>query len=67
MFCVCRKQPPIYGYMWLIECATTSFYLKNLYKPLQSTKISIHGPDANRVGKQHFQFDLTNPRSLRLR
>ena len=56
-----RKQPPTYGYTWLIEWTTTSFYLKNLYMPLQSAKISIHGPDSNHVGKQHFRFDLTKP------
>jgi hypothetical protein len=32
---------------------------------MQMTKISIHGPDPNHIGKQHFRLDFTKPDEAR--
>lgn len=43
---------------WLIETATTSFYIKSLNRALQAAKVSLHGPDARYPGEDHYRFDL---------
>lgn len=43
---------------WLIESSTTSFYVKSLNQALEGAKVSIHGPDDNHPGEDHFRFDL---------
>jgi hypothetical protein len=37
---------------------------EDMYKRLQSAKISIHGPELNHLGKQHFRYDLAKPKEL---
>ncbi|BCO67481.1 hypothetical protein MINTM008_23410 [Mycobacterium intracellulare] len=46
------------GYTWPIEWSTTSFYIKSTYKPMQLMKVSLHGPDPEHLGKQHFRLDF---------
>lgn len=58
VFSILDREAMIAGYTWLIEWSTTSFYIKSTYKPLQMTKVSIHGPDPKHVGKQHFRLDF---------
>jgi hypothetical protein len=48
----------------LIESHRTSFYIKSTYTPLQTIKVSIHGPDPNHIGKQHFRVDFTRPQEV---
>lgn len=43
---------------WLIESSTTSFYAKSLNQALEGAKVSIHGPDDNHPGADHFRFDV---------
>jgi len=43
---------------WLVEASTTSFYVKSLNPALEGAKVSIHGPDDNHPGEDHFRFDL---------
>ena len=49
----------VVGFSWLIEWTTTSFYIKFQQRSVQLAKVSLHGPDPNHLGKQHFRFDLT--------
>ncbi|WP_133160854.1 hypothetical protein [Mycobacterium ahvazicum] len=51
------------GWHWLIEWTTTSFYIKSMNPAIQGAKVSIHGPDAQHPGREHFRFDVerTNP------
>jgi hypothetical protein len=58
VFSILDRAAGIAGYTWLIEWSTTSFYIKSTYRPLQMTKLSIHLPDPNHVGKQHFRLDF---------
>jgi hypothetical protein len=62
VFCIMNRETGVCGYTWFIEPHRTSFYIKSIYRPLQTMKVSIHGPDPNHVGKQHFRFDFTSPR-----
>lgn len=61
VFVILDRQAKIAGFTWLIEWSTTSFYIKSMYKPMQTTKISLHGPDPNHIGKQHFRLDFEHP------
>jgi hypothetical protein len=61
VFCIVDHQTGVCGFTWYIEAHRTSFYIKSTFKPLQLTKISIHGPDPNHIGKQHFRLDFTKP------
>jgi hypothetical protein len=61
VFSVVNKETQVCGYTWLIEWSTTSFYIKSQFPPLQSMKISLHGPDPKHPGKQHLRFDFTSP------
>jgi hypothetical protein len=61
VFFVLNKETQIWGYSWLIEWSTTSFYIKSQFPPLQSMKVSLHGPDPKHPGKQHLRFDFTSP------
>jgi hypothetical protein len=65
VFCILDKETGVCGYTWFIESHRTSFYIKSTYKPLQTMKVSIHGPDPDHVGKQHFRFDFTTPEEAR--
>jgi hypothetical protein len=67
VFYVCRKQPPTYGYTWLIGWTTMSFYLKKLYMPLQSAKITSTGPTRTTLANNTSDSISQNPRSFRLR
>ena len=51
----------LWGFHWLIEWSTSSFYVKCLHPGLQSAKVSLHGPDPKHPGKQHLRFDLDKP------
>jgi hypothetical protein len=48
----------LWGFHWLIEWSTSSFYVKCLHPAMQSAKVSLHGPDPKHPGKQHLRFDL---------
>ena len=48
----------LWGFHWLIEWSTSSFYVKCLHPAMQSAKVSLHGPDPKHLGKQHLRFDL---------
>lgn len=61
VFFVLNKETQTWGYSWLIEWSTTSFYIKSQFPPLQSMKVSLHGPDPNHPGKQHLRFDFAHP------
>jgi hypothetical protein len=61
VFFVLNKETQIWGYSWLIEWSTTSFYIKSQLPTLQSMKVSLHGPDPNHSGKQHLRFDFAHP------
>jgi len=37
---------------------------QGMYKPLQSAKVSIRGPDSNHIGKQHFRYDRAKSNEL---
>jgi hypothetical protein len=58
--CIGSRAKRRFGYASFIEWHKTSFYIKSQYEPLQTTKVSIHGPDPRpeHVGKQHFRLDL---------
>ncbi|WP_062900122.1 hypothetical protein [Mycobacterium avium] len=62
VFCVHDKQTGVVGYTWYIESHRTSFYIKSTMKALQTVKVSVHGPDPNHIGKQHFRLDWTSPK-----
>jgi hypothetical protein len=51
----------LWGFHWLIEWSTSSFYIKCLHPGMQAAKISLHGPDPKHPGKQHLHFDLDKP------
>jgi hypothetical protein len=59
------RQTGVCGYTWYIESHRTSFYIKSTFKPMQMTKVSVHGPDPNHIGKQHFRLDFTGPDEAR--
>jgi hypothetical protein len=61
VFCILDRETGVCGFTWFIQPHRTSFYIKSTFKPLQMTKISIHGPDPNHIGKQHFRLDFTRP------
>lgn len=65
VFFIHDQDTGVCGYTWFIEAHRTSFYIKSTYKPMQMTKVSIHGPDPNHVGKQHFRLDFTRPEEAR--
>ena len=58
VFSILDDKAKIAGYTWLIEQSTSSFYVKAQYKPMQVTKISLHGPDPKHPGKHHFRLDF---------
>lgn len=64
-FCMWNKTTGVTSYTWFIEAHRTSFYIKSTYKPLQVTKVSIHGPDPAHAGKEHFRFDFTDPKTAK--
>jgi hypothetical protein len=53
-----EEATSLWGFHWLIEWSTSSFYIKCLHPGLQSAKVSLHGPDPKHPGKQHLRFDL---------
>lgn len=61
VFAMFDRATGVFGYTWILEWSTTSFYLKTTYKPLQLTKVSLHGPDPKHIGKQHFRLDFEHP------
>ena len=61
VFAFVNKETQVCGYTWLIEWSTTSFYIKSQFPPLQSMKVSLHGPDPKHPGKQHLRFGFTSP------
>lgn len=61
VFSIMDRAARRYGYGWLIEWSTSSFYIKSTYKPLQLMKVSIHGSDPKHIGKQHFRLDFDRP------
>ena len=52
------RATSLWGYHWLIEWSTSSFYIKCLHPGMQTTKVSLHGPDPKHPGRQHLRFDL---------
>jgi hypothetical protein len=57
--------PPIslWGFHWLIEWSTTSFYIKCLHPGLQAAKVSLHGPDPQH-SRPHLRYDLERDQAL---
>ena len=53
-----EEATSLWGFHWLIEWSTSSFYIKCLQPRLQSAKVSLHGADPNHPGRQHLRFDL---------
>jgi hypothetical protein len=51
------KATAQWGFHWLIEWLTTSFYIKCLHPGMQAAKVSLHGQDPKHPGKQHLRFD----------
>jgi hypothetical protein len=60
-FFILDREAKIAGYTWLIEWSTTSFYINSLYKPMQMTEVSLHGPDSKHIDEQHFRLDSEHP------
>jgi hypothetical protein len=56
-----EEATALWGFHWLIEWSTTSFYIKCLHPGLQLAKVSLHGPDPRHPGRQHLRFDLDKP------
>jgi hypothetical protein len=56
-----EEASSLWGFHWLIEWSTSSFYIKCLHPALQSAKVSLHGPDPKHPGRQHLRFDLDKP------
>jgi hypothetical protein len=54
----------LWGYHWLIEWSTSSFYIKCLHPGLQMAKVSLHGPDPKHPGRQHLRFDQESDAKL---
>jgi hypothetical protein len=52
-----EEATSLWGFHWLIEWSTSSFYVKCLHPGIQLAKVSLHGPDAEHPGKQHLRFD----------
>ena len=61
-FLLVNDPPTIAGYTWLIEWSTSSYYIKSLYQPLQTAKVSIHGVDPQHPGLEHFRLDFDHER-----
>ncbi|WP_055579075.1 hypothetical protein [Mycobacterium gordonae] len=57
-FVIHGLESNVAGYASLIECSTTSFYIKWTYKPMQTVKVSLHCPDPQHVGMEHFRLDF---------
>lgn len=55
------RPTSLWGFHWLIEWSTSSFYIKCLHPGMQSMKVSLHGPDPKHPGKQHLRFDRDKP------
>ena len=53
-----EEATSLWGFHWLIEWSTSSFYIKCLQPGLQSAKVSLHGADPKHPGRQHLRFDL---------
>jgi hypothetical protein len=53
-----EQATALWGYHWLIEWSTSSIYIKCLHPGMQTTKVSLHGPDPKHPGRQHLRFDL---------
>jgi len=53
-----RDGTGIDSWHWLIESTTTSFYVKAMHHALEGAKVTMHGPDDNHPGADHFRFDL---------
>ncbi|OBF42578.1 hypothetical protein A5719_03365 [Mycolicibacterium peregrinum] len=62
VFAIVNRETGVTGYTWMIESHRTSFYIKPTFKALQLAKASIHGPDPDHPGKEHFRFDFTDPK-----
>ena len=60
-FVFIEEATSLWGFHWLIEWSTSSFYIKCLHPGLQSAKVSLHGPDPKHPGRQHLRFDLDKP------
>jgi hypothetical protein len=52
-----EKATSLWGFHWLIEWSTTSFYFKCLHPGIQLAKVSLHGLDPKHPGRQHLRFD----------
>jgi hypothetical protein len=58
VFATLDRAAKVWGYGWLLEWSTSSFYVKSTYRPLQLMKVSIHDEDPKHLGKQHFRLDF---------
>ena len=65
VFVITAKDTGVCSFTWFIEAHSTSFYIKSTMRAMQVVKVSLHGPDPNRVGKEHFRLDFTNPSEAR--
>lgn len=61
-FLVVEQATAVWGFHWLIEWSTSSFYIKSLNPALESAKVSLHGPDPKHPGKQQLRFGLDKPK-----
>jgi hypothetical protein len=53
-----EEATSLWGFHWLVEWSTSSFYVKCLHPGIQVAKVSLHGPDPKHPGKQHLRFDM---------
>jgi hypothetical protein len=65
LFAVGDRAKGKYGYTYLAEWSTESFYLKSTWAPMQATKVSIHGPSAEHPDTYLYKADLEHDRVLR--
>lgn len=65
VFAIVNRDTGVAGCTWMIEAHRTSFYIKSTLKPMQMAKVSLHGPDPDHPGKEHFRFDFTDPKVSR--
>ena len=65
VFVITAKDTGVCSFTWFIEAHSTSFYIKSTMRAMQVVKVSLHGPDPNHVGKEHFRLDFTNPSEAR--
>jgi hypothetical protein len=64
LFAVGDRARRKYGYTFIAEWSTESFYLKSNWPPMQATKVSIHGPNDEHPETYLYKADLEHDRVL---